>query len=96
MLRLLSILSVRAHGATQHELTVLEGVRANLIYKAVMLDLVTARPEHQRHTAIICWLPVARFCHPITTRLDAKINPAILRTTSRAGNCGLLFATIPA
>jgi len=42
MLRLLSILSVRAHGATQHELTVLERVSANLIYKAVMLDLVYA------------------------------------------------------
>jgi len=45
ILRLLDILSVRAHGATQHELTVLEGVSASVIYKAVILDLVMARPK---------------------------------------------------
>ena len=42
ILRLLNILSVRAHGTTQYELTVLEGVSTNVIYKAVMLDLVCA------------------------------------------------------
>jgi hypothetical protein len=51
ILRLLGILSVRAHGATQHELTVLEGVSASLIYKAVMLDLVMARPEQDGEMA---------------------------------------------
>ena len=51
MLRLLSILSVRGRGATQHELMVLRGVSANLIYRAVMLDLVLARPEHNGATA---------------------------------------------
>jgi hypothetical protein len=51
ILRLLSILSDRTHGATQYELTVLEGVSANLIYKAVMLDLVMARPEHDGEMA---------------------------------------------
>ena len=45
LVRLLSILSVRAHGATQHELTRLEGVSASLIYKAVMLDLVRPEPS---------------------------------------------------
>ena len=51
LLRLLTLLSVRAHGATQHELTKLEGVSASLIYKAVTLDLVQARPEHNGTTA---------------------------------------------
>ncbi len=51
ILRLLSLLSVRTDGATQHELTKLEGVSASLIYKAVMLDLVQARPEHNGETA---------------------------------------------
>ena len=51
LLRLLTLLSVRAHGATQHELTKLEGVRTSLIYKAVTLDLVQARPEHNGATA---------------------------------------------
>jgi hypothetical protein len=46
ILRLLGILSARAHGATQCELTTLEGVSAGLIFKAVMLNLVRARPEH--------------------------------------------------
>jgi hypothetical protein len=45
LLRLLTILSTRAQGATQYELAVLEGVSSSLIYKAVMLDLVIARPE---------------------------------------------------
>jgi hypothetical protein len=53
ILRLLSLLSVRTHGATQHELTNLEGVSASLIYKAVMLDLVQARPEHDGEMATI-------------------------------------------
>jgi hypothetical protein len=51
LLRLLSLLSVRVHGATQHELTKLEGVSASLIYKAVTLELVQARPEHNGATA---------------------------------------------
>ena len=51
LVRLLSLLSVRAHGAIQHELTRLEGVSASLIYKAVTLDLVQARPEHNGATA---------------------------------------------
>ncbi len=51
LLRLLTLLSVRAHGATQHELTKLEGVSANLIYKAVTLDLVQAWPENNGATA---------------------------------------------
>ena len=51
LLRLLNILSVRAHGATQYELTKLEGVSASLIYKAVTLELVQARPEHNGATA---------------------------------------------
>ena len=46
LLRLLSLLSVRVHGATQHE-----GVSASLIYKAVTLELVQARPEHNGTTA---------------------------------------------
>ena len=51
LVRLLSLLSVRAHGATQHELTIREGVSASLIYKAVTLELVQARPEHNGATA---------------------------------------------
>ena len=51
ILRLLSILSDRPHGATQHDLTKLDGVSTSLIYKAVMLDLVRARPEHNGGTA---------------------------------------------
>jgi len=47
----LSILSVRAHGAAQHELTVLEGVSANLIYKAAMLDLVYAHLQSDEERA---------------------------------------------
>jgi hypothetical protein len=45
ILRLLSILSVRAHGATQHKLAALEGVSASVIYKAVMLNLVYAQRQ---------------------------------------------------
>ena len=44
--RLLSLLSVRVHGATQHKLTKPGGVSASLIYKAVTLDLVQPRLEH--------------------------------------------------
>jgi hypothetical protein len=49
-LRLLTILSVRPCGATQYELTV-QGVNARLIYRAVMLDLVQARPRHNGEVA---------------------------------------------
>jgi hypothetical protein len=45
ILRLLTILSARAQGATQHELTALEGVSASVIYKAVMLNLVYAQRQ---------------------------------------------------
>ena len=51
ILRLLSILSDRTHGATQYELTVLEGASAHVIYKAVMLDLVMARLEQDGELA---------------------------------------------
>jgi hypothetical protein len=42
IIRLLNILSIRAHGSTQYELTVLDGVSSNVIYQAVILDLVYA------------------------------------------------------
>jgi hypothetical protein len=87
ILRLLGILSVRAHGATQHELTVLEGVSANLIYKAVTSDLVQARPERRDvATSYRFYLLDARscaFCRPMMARF-AEIKPAIFRTTSRS------------
>lgn len=46
LLRLLNILSVRAHGATQYELAVREGVSASVIYKAVATDLVYAERQN--------------------------------------------------
>jgi hypothetical protein len=45
LLRLLGILSVRAHGATQYELAVLEGVGSNVTYQAVKFDLVCAHRQ---------------------------------------------------
>lgn len=40
LLRLLSILSDRPSGATKHELTVIGGVRAGFVYRAIAIDLV--------------------------------------------------------
>ena len=52
VLRLLSILSGRPNGATQHELTVLEGINASLIYKAIVLALVRAHPQSGQGTVV--------------------------------------------
>ena len=45
LLRLLTILSARPQGATQHELTILAGVKASLIYRAVVLELVYVKRQ---------------------------------------------------
>ena len=45
LLRLLIILSARPQGATQRELTILAGVKASLIYRAVVLNLVYAKRQ---------------------------------------------------
>jgi hypothetical protein len=50
LMRLLSILSDRPHGATRYELALLEGINARLIYNAVELDLVEVERESNRKT----------------------------------------------
>jgi hypothetical protein len=55
LLRLLSTLSVRAHGASQYELAAVEGVSAGVTYKAVMLDLVYAESRNLSLPAARTW-----------------------------------------
>jgi hypothetical protein len=85
---LLSILSVRAHGASQYELAAVEGVNASVTYKAVMLDLVYAHllSDEERATYRYYLLERGRalLSSPDDSAAHAEINRAILRTTSRA------------
>jgi hypothetical protein len=88
LLRLLSILSVRAHGASEYELVAVEGVNASVTYKAVMLDLVYAHllSDEERATYRYYLLERGRalLSSPDDSAAHAEINRAILRTTSRA------------
>ena len=82
LVQLLSLLSVRVHGATQHELTKLGGVSASLIYKAVTLDLVQARPEHNGATATAYRYHLLDPGRALLSRRSKKVHATLLTSLS--------------